>query len=69
MSQTTYLIFDNILITINSYFVILGKESDIEADEGVTVFVKNLNFSTTEETLKEVSGVRIKGRKNKTPDM
>lgn len=30
------------------------KGDDPENAEGTTVFVKNLNFNTTEETLKEV---------------
>ena len=32
---------------------------DTENAEGTTVFVKNLNFDTTEETLKEVTCIRV----------
>ena len=32
---------------------------DSENAEGTTVFVKNLNFETTEETLKEVTGTLL----------
>ena len=31
------------------------EEEEEEAEAGATLFVKNVNFNTTEETLKEVS--------------
>jgi multiple RNA-binding domain-containing protein 1 len=34
------------------------EEEEDESSPGCTLFIKNLNFSTTEETLKEVSGFR-----------
>ena len=37
---------------------------DSENAEGTTVFVKNLNFETSEETLKEVRVLSVRSNKN-----
>lgn len=37
---------------------------DSENAEGTTVFVKNLNFETSEETLKEVMLLSVRSNKN-----
>lgn len=37
---------------------------DSENAEGTTVFVKNLNFETSEETLKEVRLLSVRSNKN-----
>ena len=37
---------------------------DSENAEGLTVFVKNLNFETSEETLKEVRLLSVRSNKN-----
>ena len=37
---------------------------DSENAEGTTVFVKNLNFETSEETLKEVRVLSVQSNKN-----
>lgn len=37
---------------------------DSENTEGTTVFVKNLNFETSEETLKEVRLLSVRSNKN-----
>ena len=37
-----------------------GEEpEDQEPEEGATLFVKNINFDTTDEALREVSGARL----------
>lgn len=38
----------------------LGEESESEDSEGKILFVKNLNFESTEETLKEVNNSFLK---------
>lgn len=48
------------------------KETDVDGEdvddsenaEGTTVFVKNLNFETSEETLKEVRLLSVRSNKN-----
>ena len=48
------------------------KETDVDGEdvddsenaEGTTVFVKNLNFETSEETLKEVRVLSVRSNKN-----
>ena len=35
------------------------EEEEEESVPGSTLFIKNLNFSTTEETLQEVGGARF----------
>lgn len=48
------------------------EEEDEEEEEsvpGCTLFIKNLNFSTTEETLKEVSEMGGGGRRDVYPSL
>lgn len=45
--------------------VVDGEDvDDSENAEGTTVFVKNLNFETSEETLKEVRLLSVRSNKN-----
>lgn len=37
------------------FFISLDEESETEEQDGKTLFVKNLNFETTEDTIKEAS--------------
>lgn len=44
------------------FFISLDEESETEEQDGKTLFVKNLNFETTEDTIKEASCKNRLGR-------